>query len=100
LGWEWKLRGEIAEVSSNDWKRPRKGQGYRGSWFGCRRRSGNLRRRNHRHPDRYNDWRIHSGVDDIGYACRRLVAARLGLARMGLAPWTVLAPRLVLISTQ
>jgi len=82
---------EIDRGDINDWKRPRKDKGYRGSWFGRCRRSGNLRRWNDRHPGRHNSWSLHSGVGDIRYACRRLVAARLG--RMGLAPWLGLAPR-------
>jgi len=69
----------------NDWKRPYKGQGCRNSWFGCRRRSGDLCRRNYWHPTRYDGRRIHSGVDHDRYARQRLVAPRLGLARMGLA---------------
>jgi hypothetical protein len=83
---EWKLTGENkAEVTFNDKKRPRKGQGYRRSWFGRRRRSGDVRRRHGRYPGRDNDRSIHSGVDDVGYARRRLVAPGLWLAGLGLA---------------
>ncbi|MBV8751370.1 MAG: hypothetical protein JO328_00735 [Hyphomicrobiales bacterium] len=78
----------------NDWKRPYKGQGCRDSWFGCRRRSGDLRRGHYWHPDRHNGWSIHSGVDHFRYARRRLVASWLGLARLGLAARMGLAARL------
>ena len=92
---------KIAEVTLNDRKRPRKDSGYRGSRFGRRRRSGDVRRRNHRHPGRYDGRRIHSGVDDFRHSRQRLVAQGLGLAtRMGLAARTLLALGLVLSTTR
>jgi hypothetical protein len=64
---------------------PCEGQSDRRSCVSCRRGIGNICRRKHRHPGRGNGRSLHAGVDGFSQTRRRLVAPRLGMARLGLA---------------